>query len=265
MAKNTTYAMAPSDSADDKRITAIGFQRASNEITPRLIASISGLEKQGKTHFALSAPGPIAVFNCDIGMEGVVQKFTSTGKDVWVYNLTIPHDWKAAEEEFKAYREAYSKIMRDPYFRTIIKDTATELWELLRMARFGKLTQVMPYQYGPVNAEFRALIRDAYASDKNLILLHKMKSVYINDKRTKDYERAGFSDTGFLVQVNCQVWREEPSEDDSGSLVSGEWHVHVKDCRHNPGLAGVDLPGPMCSFPMLASLVMEGTGPEDWE
>ena len=73
---------------------------------------------------------------------------------------------------------SYQWALAEPAVRTISVDTATELWELLRMARFGKLTQVMPYQYGPVNAEFRSLIRMAYASDKNLILLHKMRKVY---------------------------------------------------------------------------------------
>ena len=36
---------------------------------------------------------------------------------------------------------------------TVVMDTASEAHELSRLAAFGKLTQVMPHHYGPVNAE----------------------------------------------------------------------------------------------------------------
>jgi hypothetical protein len=85
----------------------------------------------------------------------------------------------------------------------------------------------MPYQYGPVNDEYRNLVREAYKYDKNLILLHKMRPVYINDKRTGKYERSGFSDTGFLVQVNAEIQYED-----------GEFFLTIVDCRHDPSLNG---------------------------
>ena len=191
-----------------------GFIEAKDrEVLPRIILSIAGLEKQGKTHFALTAPGPIAMFSTDIGEEGVVTKFTDD-KDVYIMSVARvdEDDPEQAEDEYERFHKAYISMLRGNDVRTIILDTATEIWELLRMARFGKLTQVMPYQYGPVNAEYRALIREAYNYDKNLILLHKMKAQYINDKRTGEWERAGFGDTGFLVQVNAQIYRYSPAD-----------------------------------------------------
>ena len=41
----------------------------------RLVVRVGGLEKEGKTHFALTAPGPIGAIDMDRGMEGVVEKF----------------------------------------------------------------------------------------------------------------------------------------------------------------------------------------------
>jgi hypothetical protein len=228
------------------------------ESLDRIIVSVAGLEKQGKTHFALTAPGPVALFSTDIGEEGVTEKFEKE-KEVWVKDVArIDED--AAEEapaEWDRFKSAYLDLMKGSEVRSIVVDTATEIWELLRMARFGRLTQVMPYQYGPVNAEFRALIREAYKWDKNLILLHKMKAQYINDKRTGEWERAGFSDMGFLVQVNTQVYRYDP---ESG----GEFCLWVKDCRQNPDLAGEVFEGEGCSFPMLAMNVLPNVDPSAW-
>ena len=237
-----------------------GFIEASERGTrPRLIVAISGLEKQGKTHFGLSTPGPIAMFSTDIGEEGVVSKFA--GKEVYIMDIDYGGEeggQAAAQEEFARFKKAYLAMLRGNSVRTILFDTATEIWETLRMARFGALTQIMPYMYGPVNKEYRDLIREAYNWDKNLILLHKMKSEYVNDKRTGEYVRSGFNDTGFLVQVNAQVWRYEPSE-------GGEFVFSVKDCRQEPDLAGFDLEGEMCNFPSLAAMVLPEVDMGEWE
>lgn len=236
-----------------------GFTSAKDiEIAPRIIMSIEGLEKQGKTHFALTAPGPIAMFSTDIGEEGVVSKFKD--KDIWVMSIdkVDENSTEQAPKEYARFKTAYTDVLRGKDVRTVVIDTATEIWEILRMARFGRLTQVMPYQYGPVNAEYRALIREAYTYDKNLILLHKMKPQYINDKRTGEYERAGFGDTGFLVQVNAQVYRYSPSD-------GGEFVIYVRDCRQNPDLTGEEFMGPMCSFPFLASQIIPDINPSIWE
>lgn len=218
------------------------------KVKDRIILSISALEKCGKTHFSLTAPSPIAFFSTDVGEEGVVSKFRDKSIFIMYLNRFEESDSDVTEQaskEFIRFRTAYLRVFREPDIKTIVWDTATEIWELLRLARFGRLTQVMPYQYGPVNAEFRALIREANDHDKNLILLHKMRPVYINDKRTDKYERSGFSDTGFLVQINAEMFYED-----------GEFTLRVKDCRQNPALAGVELTGPICNFDVLKSMAL---------
>lgn len=250
----------------NNELTSLGFSPAADHTSPRIIMSVQGLEKQGKTHLALSAPGPIAYFNSDIGMEGVVGKFL-THKQIHVFDVDTPSDSTKATAEWDRVVKAYRAVLASPIsqVRSVVFDTETELWELIRLARFGKLTQVMPHNYGPVNAEYRRLIREAYDSDKNLILLRKMKPLYINDKRTKDYEASGFGDMKFLSQVNVQVYRDDPWTDENGVLVPGEFHVYVKDCRQNENLQGTDLAGPLATFQFLASMIVAGTGPEDWE
>src|SRR5258708_17972913 len=56
----------------------------------RLIVALDGLEKQGKTNFALTMPGPIAYQSFDIRLEGVIEKF-QTQKMIYLaeYGFTI--------------------------------------------------------------------------------------------------------------------------------------------------------------------------------
>lgn len=227
-----------------------GFVDADPSVQDRMIVSVRGLEKQGKTHFALTAPDPIAVFSLDIGTEGVVSKFKRDGKKIIIKDLSTGGDADEGEKVWEGFKKAYSACLQDSQVKTVVIDTETELWELIRLARFGKLTQVMPYHYGPVNGEYRKVIREAYDSSKNLILLHKMKPKYVNDKRTNEYERAGFNDVGFLAQVNCQVYRDPVDE-------GGEFNLEILDCRQNADASGEVLSGPMASWDFLASTVLE--------
>ena len=72
------------------KLKALGFSDDIVETPRRLIASLEGREKVGKTHFALTAPPPILFFNIDIGTEGVVGKFQEAGKKVFLYDVRIP-------------------------------------------------------------------------------------------------------------------------------------------------------------------------------
>lgn len=214
----------------------------------RLIASIEGPQKVGKTHLSLTAPDPIAFYDMDIGTEGVVDKF----KDKKIYVSQYDYRMLSGPNPTAAILAMWEKMKADfiwgcqsPDILTPIVDTATEMWELVRMARFGKLTQVMPHNYGPVNAEFRDLLRLAYTCGKDVIFIHKMKAEYINDKRTGKLERAGFNDMGFLVQINLQAWRNQ----------DGEFGMTIIDCRQNPEVNGVELVGEMCNWGFLKDLV----------
>jgi len=260
--------MADLTALELKTLEAAGFVEADDTVKPRLVVSVIGIEKQGKTHFALTAPGDIALFNLDVGLEGVVGKFVDD-KRVIIYNLLNYMTPEVAKQAWVNFMKAYESALRTPGIRTIIIDTATQLWALLRLARFGQLAQIMPFQYAPVNAEFKGMMDMGYSSDKNLILIHKMRPIYINDKRTKDLERDGFRDTGARVQVNLHAYREEADvetdEDGKETVTPGEFKLYITDCRQNPDLAGKTLEGPELEFPFLAQYVLPETSFEDWE
>jgi hypothetical protein len=247
-----------------------GFEKAQKtEKKKRTIIGVEGLEKEGKTSFALSAPGPIALFNMDIGLEGVVEKYIDE-KEILVADFDYRDATSASEwvEMWERIKKAFLAAGKNKDIRTVVLDTATEMWELLRLARFGKLTQVQPYHYGPVNTEYRDLIRKIYDTDKNLILLHKMKSEYINDKSTGEMIRSGFADTGYLTQINIRVWRRNLAQDGRSvnlKINDGTFGLTVADCRQKADVAGVELTDPLNTFPMLMTQVYPETDSEEWE
>jgi len=247
-----------------------GFVEAASTIQKqRIICSVEGLEKEGKTHWALTAPGPIAYINIDTGGEGVIEKFKADGKQILEWPVEAPDDSGSATDVSKRSAPIWDKLVKGwraglAYARTTIVDTGTEAWEILRLARFGKVSQVKPHHYGPVNAEFRRLIRESYDSDSNLILIHKQKPKYVNDKRTDQYERSGFGDIGFAVQVAVYSYQEG----------DGKFHTQVLNCRQNAGLKWRDYEDDsdvefasmvgLNSFPALAMDIFPDTTIEDW-
>lgn len=237
------------------------FERATAEARRRLIISVEGKVKQGKTHFALTAPGPIAVQSLDMGLDGVVQKFQNDKViNVANYPGITALELRKLDEQGVVDRMAsvWEQFVADFTWglanaRTVVWDTGTEAWELARLARLGKIGQVKPHHYTMVNMEFRELLRNAEASDTNLILLHRMKKEYRDDKATGSWERAGFSDIGSWVHIIARAERREDG-----------FHLIVEDCRQNAMLWGVDLPEPMATFPNLGQLVFPDSKPEDW-
>ena len=238
-----------SDQVTIAQLKKMGFSDEIVETPRRLIASLSGREKTGKTHFALTAPEPILFLNVDIGTEGVVNKFQAQGKQVLVYDVRVSKE---------ATKELYASMWQDLKMRirksyglrtgTVVWDTATEVYELARLAHFGKLTQVMPHNYSEVNNEWRDLLRTAYDSSLNTVFIHKMKPKWVNNVRTNEYELSGFSEMDYLSQINLITYRE-------GEGNEVEFSVFVKDCRSDPTLGGEIFRGGMCNFEFLLSLV----------
>jgi hypothetical protein len=90
------------------KLAGTGFKEADTEVKLRILVGVEALEKEGKTHFALTAPGPLAVFDFDTGMEGVVHKFAGK-KKIYVSDYrrlgnvmtNTPENWVLLWEKFK--------------------------------------------------------------------------------------------------------------------------------------------------------------------
>jgi hypothetical protein len=239
------------------------FKEVGNEQAPRrLIMDLHGMERSGKTTFALTAPGPIAYMQLDPGGEDIVPKirrqFPKKRLFLSKYYTDIKPGLSVAEVEAIA-APVWLRFVQDfetalTQFRTIVIDTSTELWELLRLAEFGKVGQVKAIHYGPVNAAFRRLLRIPYNTACNVIFIHKMKRTYLNDTWNGKHERAGFGGTSYEVQLQARTfWDDEDG-----------FQLEIEDCRQRAELRGEIVPTPMCDFPNLAMMVYPDSRESDW-
>lgn len=237
-----------------------GFNKVSNAVKHRLILAVSGHERQGKSSLALSAPGPIAIFDLDKGLEGVASKFTSV-KDIYQkeYKFSKVDSKDRFVTLWSTFRTDYYAALENKEIKTIVIDTATAAWDLVKLARLGSLgvAKEQSYKWGPVNAEFLGLIDLVKDTDKNLVLLHKLKKVYVDDIWKGDYERSGFSQTGYAVHANIDVYRDG---------MSGAFYMKIENCRQNSMVSGLDIeiPDPLSGFSTLGQLVFPETSEEDW-
>ncbi len=249
-----------------ERATAAMFKKRQ-----RVVQAVAALQKDGKTTYGLSAPDPIGLINLDQGLEGVIEGFIEAGKEIHVCDVTSYQGetkqvgWEAAWNKVAAFFKA---CLTNKDIRTIVMDTETEAWELIRLASFGKLDHIKSHHYGPVNDEYRHLINGIYSTDKNLILLRKLKDEYVDEKRTGNKEMAGFKDIPYMVQMNCYLYRKTDRNKPANLKVidkgEGEFILRVIDCRLNAKLAGLELEGETASFPYLACEVFPDSSPMDW-
>jgi hypothetical protein len=200
----------------------------------RIIASIEGTDKTGKTHLALTAPRPIMYIDLDVGTEGVIHKFQ--GEDLMVYQVQQPERLGSSQELMGRYGEIWATV-QDKISEalamnegTLIIDTFTEAYDICRLAHFGKMSQVQPHQYGVAYADLREVMRKVHQSKMSCILLHKMG----NNFNTGEPEMKGWNDIPHQVQVTLRTDREDTAD---GPVFLAE----VRACRQNPNLMGKHL------------------------
>ena len=179
----------------------------------RMIINVQGMEDSGKTHFLCSCPAPVAIFDLDHNLEGVVNKFEDKEIMFRPYYFSKPIKGSTETKIVKEAEQLWGKFMED--FKNCLKsdvatigiDTADGAWELIRLARLGKLTQVMPIHYAPVNTEFSQLIDMCKQSNTNLVFLSTLCAEYQNDSPTGRMIRKGFSSLDYKVQYSIELSR----------------------------------------------------------
>lgn len=278
----------------------------------RIVIAVDGLDKHGKTNFALTAPKPLVYLDTDVGREGVIEKapnrelivtappFTFMPSEIrWDVDNDTARTEKimaAAEVQLQRFRDVYLRSLREPVIamggrklkaRTIVVDNASEIWELLRLCYFGKISQVKPHHYTEVNSMMRDLVRAAFDSDVNVIWLHKLKAEWKDNaegkgRKTGTLMRSGFEGMSYLVQANLLCYRvaSNLAAETTVKWMSGEGLVEVPieprtesdlgfrlavgNSRHDPSLEGMILQNDMVSFPAIAQMMLPDSAPTDW-
>lgn len=262
----------------------IGFKPLDKVTIPtRMIVSVEAVEGSGKTGFGIGAARtgkPVYLQRFDRASESVLKLAADEGLDIKVkdYDLDlvkdemgstsneVNHTKDEARRLYTEFESDYKDIISSG--GTPVWDTATEVWELARLAEFGKLTQVIPTQYSKLNAKFLHTLNIATFSPCNFVMIHKLKEGWENytaegqtrSRKTGEFERRGFGDVNYSAHIMVRLYRAGMKGDPNGEEAepSRDFMMRIIDkCNPKAELVGVDLPidEPLSGFNQLGELI----------
>lgn len=247
----------------------VSWEDAPSEFTRRCtFIHIYGDTGTGRTTFALTAPGPIGFAHAAEKIDGIIQRAVAK-KRIRIVNFggvfrgdaqTVANQAGPIWNRLAA--SWYNAI--DDWASTVIMDTDTEAWELLRLARFGELNPKgrTDSLYGPVNAEWRSMFKHFLTQGRcNVISIGQSKDEYITrvkdgkpfDVRTGNTIRAGQKQIPIMADVVLRT----------GRTMDGGFTVTIEKGWFNAHTEGMTFEGEECNFPYVMSLITE-TDQEEW-
>jgi len=253
-------------------IQRVGFIRARPRKIDRVFLGIRGWTNCGKTWLALGAPGPIALINFDKGEAGSVNHYTERGKEIWEIPFSLPpalspkaigSELVKQQRVFAGVWDKFAKAYKEACHvcRSVVVDTETELWEIMRYASFGRMSNVA-HMFAEVNAIYMGCLREFHEGTANVILLHQMGSNF----KTGRPERKGMGKIESVVRHELEVSCENDKEG----------RVYIAKVT-KAGIAGNqvgtqfetlswsdDPEDNQCRFPVIAA-ALTNSDKEDWE
>lgn len=157
-----------------------------DDSTPKSIAWAStGGDGSGKSHFGLTAPGPI--FVCAFDPYGMNRVSPEVKRDKDIRIARYPFDaqqyktnqecQKAAMALWQQFRVDYAMALSN--VRTILWDREDLMYELQRYANFGSQNSA-PKEYGPLYLEYAWLVQKSQAMGVNLGVLRGIRDQWLS-------------------------------------------------------------------------------------
>lgn len=248
------------------------WEEVSDEFNLRSVfMEVYGDTGTGRSTFALSAPGPIAYMNSLEKVKGIVEPIKAAGKMIRLHHFGQVTK-KGGPKEVSAEAMVIWKRLREAWYdafgwaRTVVMDTHTEGWELVRNAYFGDLKPDggrIDAMWGPVNAAWRSLFKHYRTQEKcNLIIIGQTKDEYKSDKkgkksgiseRTGNTIRAGQKEIPYLVDVVVRTDKED-----------GSFSATIEKGWFNAAAEGTPFVDDEANFATVMAYIT-GTEPEEWE
>lgn len=260
------------------------------------IASRGG-QGTGKSRLAATMPDPIGVIPLDRKTRATVAKISKElGKKILIpkedfirvgnpMQLAMMQDdcGKSKKMEFGSvmpdccsshfYRWHVNRIkeaafkfaeMPDKKCKSIVIDTGSQLSQDVLFACYGRTQKIMPRDRGMYNEEMKNIIDSI--SGKHLLITHKEKEIWKNEKPTDETRASGFGEIGYHVNVEIRHYRGKPVSQDDGS----KWKpflIDIDQCQANAALVGERkaLEDEAISFQQLAMLVYPDSDSDAWE
>ena len=231
---------------------SVDAETAPVNIIPNMFVSISGDQKRGKTHFALTFPAPILLMSFDVGAKFVCEKHFPD-KDVTIkeYNLPVVETTNApitgVEQVWKDIQADFKDACESGKYKTVVIDTGTALWEIVRYAYKEETSKMKlpPLGYVEPNARFLALFQTARACGINFVITNHLKDEYANNEATGAKVLDGFKRTAGYADVCLTMARKGEKKDT-------RFVAKIDDCRFDPFITGEEIEMPdydtLCAF-----------------
>ena len=245
----------------------------------RVISVPWGLEKAGKTSYALSHPAPIYYLDFDLGTEGVkgVREALEAGRQI--YHATYkPKDPESAEEAEATLTQARADFQEAcvscPVGGTIVVDTSSQLWELIQavkldgprhrvfkneiMRAVGENREpkwlsvdeapVPPLDYRGSNRIMHWFHAQALSTPGvNFCFVQSAKEVWAENKPTGNFKAHGWNNTPYAVQMILYLYK------DASIPGAPVFYGRIDECKQDPGLVG--LPLQSVNFELVSGLL----------
>lgn len=245
----------------------VAWEAAPTEFTQRTVfMQIDGETGSGRSTLAFSAPGPIALIHTMEKIPGIVEKFARE-KEIKIIKLGMGNKIGGTRTDLAKNCIERIAIAKDAIWdastwaKTIMIDTHTDLWEILRLARFGTLTPqgLVSTLYGPVNAEWNAIF-DPFKDDPpcNLIAIGKVGEQYRNDKPTGVLEAKGQKDFIYKADVRIRTLKAAKKGE------SPTFKARIDKGWMNAQYEGMEFEGEEATFANIMAMITEVDASE-WE
>lgn len=168
------------------------FISEDNSLGYSIQGASQGPAGSGKTHFWLTAPKPICIhlFN-DFGGVSKLKKahpeFNTS--DIKFINYDFNPAKIAEEDRAQKALDEYNRFLKNQdvalrNFRTTVLDKEDMVWELMRYARLGSMTD-RPSNYYELNLEYRGIFHDAAKAGVNFGVIRGLKEKWGMNKDGK--------------------------------------------------------------------------------
>lgn len=217
----------------------------------RVVLSVWGMPKDGKTHFSLTGRKPVYYHSLDVGIQELLPKFKRQRIKVADYQMTEDTDTQVYGPLLKSFHEDYLLALGTPGPGTIVIDTSTQLWQVIQKVKLDGIraernkkggrgeARIFPFDYAEANTYMGGMIRRALQQEqKDVIFIARAKPVYKGGDATGEFEFQGFNETPSIVQATIQIIKRE------GEDGKPYWVARIDSNRFDPDLNGMEIDNP---------------------
>ncbi len=191
----------------------------------------------GKSHFGLTFPEPITVFDYDEGLDDLLERDEFKDKEITLIDCSLPIQWSTkkktfGKKEWDYFMGEYEIALETS--KSVMIDTGTTFGEIVvaAVAEGLGVKNLMPYQYGDRNTYFKAVTDMSKKAGVNLVFTQHMKDVYVNEQRTGEKTPDGWGRLEGLVDWDLFM---EVKRDKSGVVTT---QSYINKCRLERSLIG---------------------------